>query len=373
MPAESGPLVVIASSIWLSSSPRRGCRPGFLRWRPTIPHIRRPRSSALTVRVYAQETAFHCMGIVSRDGAPGQQPVMSMSPRRPRHRAPARRTDRRLATGWPFPRVRIARPRPGINLDTARRCVPREICQYAGRARGPLQDPDPDKRSSVVARIADLAEHSRTRPVPELGSRGAASGPGSGQGLEEALGTAIAARVREFRLQLGWTVGQLAAQSGLSKGMLSKIENAQASPSLATLARLSEALQVPVTAFFRGLNEEQDVMFVKAGRGLNIEHKGSGAGHRYESLGIMRAPSNTLEPLRVTLTERSNTFPLYQHAGTELIYMLSGRMEYGYGSARYLLESGDVLQFIGGVPHGPAALVELPIQFLSIKSITPST
>lgn len=168
----------------------------------------------------------------------------------------------------------------------------------------------------MVARIADLAEHSRTRPVPDLGNRGPGSGPGSGQGLEEALGTAIAARVREFRLQLGWTVGQLAAQSGLSKGMLSKIENAQASPSLATLARLSEALQVPVTAFFRGLNEEQDVMFVKAGRGLNIEHKGSGAGHRYESLGIMRAPSNTLEPLRVTLTERSNTFPLYQHAGT---------------------------------------------------------
>ena len=225
----------------------------------------------------------------------------------------------------------------------------------------------------MVARIADLAEHSRTRPVPDLGDRGAGSGPGSGQGLEEALGTAIAARVREFRLQLGWMVGQLAAQSGLSKGMLSKIENAQASPSLATLARLSEALQVPVTAFFRGLNEEQDVMLVKAGRGLDIEHKGSGVGHRYESLGIMRAPSNTLEPLRVTLTERSNTFPLYQHAGTELIYMLSGRMEYGYGSSRYLLESGDVLQFIGGVPHGPAALVELPIQFLSIKSITPST
>jgi quercetin dioxygenase-like cupin family protein len=86
----------------------------------------------------------------------------------------------------------------------------------------------------------------------------------------------------------------------------------------------------------------------------------------------MRAPNQTLEPVRVTLTERSSTFPLYQHAGTELIYMLSGRMEYGYGSSRYLLESGDALQFVGGVPHGPAALVELPIQFLSIKSIAPS-
>ena len=171
-----------------------------------------------------------------------------------------------------------------------------------------------------MARITDLAEHSRVRPVPDLRNRGG--------DLEEALGTAIAARVREFRLQLGWTVGQLAAESGLSKGMLSKIENAQASPSLATLARLSEALQVPVTAFFRGLNEEQDVLFVKAGRGLNIEHKGSGAGRRYESLGVMRAPSNTLEPVRVTLTERSNTFPLYQHAGIELIYMLTGKVRY---------------------------------------------
>ncbi len=215
--------------------------------------------------------------------------------------------------------------------------------------------------------MTELADESPLRSVTDLGGRGG--------DLEEALGMAIAARgqgVPGAAARVG-TVGQLAAESGISKGMLSKIENAQASPSLATLARLSEALQVPVTAFFRGLNEEQDVLFVKAGQGLDIEHKGSGAGRRYELLGIMRAPNNNLEPVRVTLTERSNTFPLYQHAGTELIYMLSGRMEYGYGSSRYLLESGDALQFVGGVPHGPTALVELPIQFLSIKSITPST
>ena len=228
-----------------------------------------------------------------------------------------------------------------------------------------------------MARIADLAEHSRARAVPDLGNSGAGQGPGygpdHGQGLEEALGTAIAARVREFRLQLGWTVGQLAAQSGLSKGMLSKIENAQASPSLATLARLSGALKVPVTAFFRGLDEEQDVLHVKAGRGLDIEHKGSGPGHRYQLLGTMRAPHNSLETLLVTLTERAEEFPLYQHPGTEMIYMIAGRIEYLCGNSAYLLEPGDAMQFVGEVPHGPAALVELPIQFLSIKSITPST
>jgi transcriptional regulator with XRE-family HTH domain len=195
---------------------------------------------------------------------------------------------------------------------------------------------------------------------------------GSAGALEEALGAVIAERVREFRLQLGLTVGHLAEVTGLSKGMLSKIENAQASPSLATLARLSAALKVPVTAFFRGLNEEQDVLVVKAGRGLDIEHTNSGPGHRYQLLGSMRAPHNTLETLLVTLTERAETFPLYQHPGTELIYMISGRLEYMCGNSRYLLEPGDAMQFVGEVPHGPSSLIELPIQFISIKSIQPA-
>jgi transcriptional regulator with XRE-family HTH domain len=199
------------------------------------------------------------------------------------------------------------------------------------------------------------------------------SAAGSPDALEEALGAIIAERVREFRLRLGLTVGQLAELTRLSKGMLSKIENAQASPSLATLARLSGALKVPVTAFFRGLNEEQDVLVVKAGRGLDIEHKGSGPGHRYQLLGTMRAPHNSLETLLVTLTDRAEIFPLYQHPGTELIYMIAGRIEYLCGNSTYLLEPGDAMQFVGEVPHGPRTLIELPIQFLSVKSIQPAS
>src|SRR5262245_12474265 len=91
---------------------------------------------------------------------------------------------------------------------------------------------------------------------------------GGTEELEAALGSVIAQRVREYRLQVGLSVGQLAARSGLSKGMLSKMENAQASPSLATLARLSTALSVPITSFFRGLDEERDVFYVKAGQGM---------------------------------------------------------------------------------------------------------
>jgi transcriptional regulator with XRE-family HTH domain len=204
------------------------------------------------------------------------------------------------------------------------------------------------------------------------GARAPGSAPAGG--LQKAMGAVIAERVREFRLRLGLTVGQLAELTGLSKGMLSKIENARSSPSLATLARLSEALKVPVTAFFRGpgLGEEQDVVVVRAGRGLDIQHQNSSPGHRYQSFGTMRSPHNSLETLLVTLTERDHTFSLYQHSGAEFIYMITGRLEYLYGSSRYLLEPGDAMQFVGEVPHGPSALIDLPIQFISVKSIQPA-
>ena len=68
----------------------------------------------------------------------------------------------------------------------------------------------------------------------------------------------------------------------------------------------------------------------------------------------------------MTLTENSETYPLFQHPGTEFIYMLEGVMEYGHSRSTYRLGPGVSLQFDGEGAHGPSALVELPIRFLSI-------
>lgn len=198
------------------------------------------------------------------------------------------------------------------------------------------------------------------------------TGPGGEEeqvaALEEALGSVIAQRLRDYRQQMGLSYAQLAASSGMSKAMLSKMENGLVTPSLGTLARLSSALGVPVTAFFRGLDEERDVFFVKAGQGMDISHRNGRAGHRYQLLGSTRGPSKRMEPVMVTLMERTEVFPLYQHSGTELLFMHSGSMEYGVGSATYLLEPGDALQFDGEVSHGPRGVLTLPVQFLSVKA-----
>jgi DNA-binding XRE family transcriptional regulator len=162
------------------------------------------------------------------------------------------------------------------------------------------------------------------------------------------------------------TIADLAARVGVSKAMISKIEKAQTSCSLTTIARLAGGLQVPVTALFRGVDAEREAVFVPAGHGAKIVRRGSRVGHLYELLGALRGPHKRLEPLLVTLTESSEVFPLFQHPGTEFLYMLDGAMVYGHGEARYTMHPGDSLQFDGEGPHGPEELVELPIRFLSI-------
>lgn len=180
------------------------------------------------------------------------------------------------------------------------------------------------------------------------------------------LETAIATNVRRLRLAQGLTVGDMAVRVGISKAMLSKVENAQTSCSLSTLALLATAFDVSVTSLFRGADVERSAVFVKAGEGARIVRVGSREGHEYELLGSLRGEHKRLECLMVTLTADSVTQPLFQHPGTEFLYMIEGVMDYAHSRSVYRMAPGDSMQLDGEAPHGPVALVELPVRFLSV-------
>ncbi|MFF0452929.1 helix-turn-helix domain-containing protein [Nocardia africana] len=187
------------------------------------------------------------------------------------------------------------------------------------------------------------------------------------------LEAAIARNVRQLRQQQGFSVGDMAERIGISKAMLSKIENAQTSCSLGTLARLAQGLDVPVTSLFRGADTERPASFVKAGQGTPIVRNGTQVGHEYELLGTLRGEHKRLECLMVTLNGASEVYPLFQHPGTEFIYMLEGVMDYGHSRSIYRLHPGDSLQLDGEGAHGPTNLIELPIRFLSVIAFPDSS
>ena len=178
--------------------------------------------------------------------------------------------------------------------------------------------------------------------------------------LEMSLGREI----RRLRKKYGMTVIALANQAGLSSGMLSKIENGLTSPSLGTIQALAAALNVSVTTLFRRHEQRRDATMVKAGEGLIIHRRGSLAGHEYRLLGHSVGKTVTMEPYLITLTDRSEVFPSFQHPGTEFIYILEGRIDYHHSGVTYELGPGDSLFFDGEAPHGPERLVETPIRFI---------
>ena len=185
---------------------------------------------------------------------------------------------------------------------------------------------------------------------------------------EKNLEVAIGRQVRELRKRQRMTGSDLAAQTGLSVGMLSKIENGVISPSLNTLQVLSDALRVPLVQLFSGYEEPRGAMLVKSGEAVEIERAGTRSGHQYHLLGHIGANNSgvVVEPYLITLSAPSDRFPTFQHEGIEVLYMLDGVIDYRHGDQIYRLEPGDSLLFDADAPHGPEGLVDLPARYLSI-------
>ena len=185
---------------------------------------------------------------------------------------------------------------------------------------------------------------------------------------EKVLEVAIGREVKAVRKQQNITVLELSKKTGISPGMLSKIENGLTSPSLTTLQTLSEALSVSLTSFFRRFEEQRSAVLVKAGSGLDVDRAGTRAGHQYNLLGHVgsNASGVIVEPYLIELTTESDTFATFQHDGIEFIYMLQGEVDYHHAGEVYNLEPGDSFTFDADAPHGPGRLKKLPARYLSI-------
>ncbi|MEP0951710.1 MAG: XRE family transcriptional regulator [Paracoccaceae bacterium] len=187
---------------------------------------------------------------------------------------------------------------------------------------------------------------------------------------EKVLEVAIGREVRAYRRKQEITVAELSSITGISIGMLSKIENGNTSPSLTTLQSLANALSVPLTAFFRRFEESRTAVHTKAGAGVEMEREGTRANHQYNLLGHIgsNASGVIVEPYLITLSDEADIFPTFQHAGIETIYMLEGVVDYRHGDQVYNLQPGDTLFFDADAPHGPENLISLPARYLSVIS-----
>ncbi|MBP6008409.1 MAG: helix-turn-helix transcriptional regulator [Rhodoferax sp.] len=181
--------------------------------------------------------------------------------------------------------------------------------------------------------------------------------------LTQALGSAV----RELRQRHKLTIAQVSEQAGISRGMLSKIETGQITPGLDSLSRIARALGVSMSMLFRHYDAPTgSAQHVKKGQGMEVVRRGTKSGHSYELLAYDQGPVKLFEPFMITMEEPSESFPTFQHPGTEFIHMIEGTLEYRHGQTVYVLEPGDTLTFEGEITHGPERLLNKPVRFLSL-------
>jgi transcriptional regulator with XRE-family HTH domain len=194
-----------------------------------------------------------------------------------------------------------------------------------------------------------------------------AEAPGSAAERVQAAATDLGRTARRLRETQNLTLADVARRAGISSAMLSRLETGRVSPSLETIVALSAALGVTASVLMQrvGLDDE-GAQLIRAGEGLETVRSGTRRGHTYHLLAAQRGPRKIFEPFLVTLNDRSEVFPGFQHPGIEFIHLLCGVLHYRHGRHTYVLRPGDTLTFRGDIAHGPERLQKVPIRMLSL-------
>ena len=178
----------------------------------------------------------------------------------------------------------------------------------------------------------------------------------------EGLPGEIGARLRHLRQERGLTLKSLAQRAGISEALLSRIERGQVATTVANLASLAAGLGVGLAALLQPSPPP--------GRAYSLTRAGSGGaaemtveGYRYRPLcQDLPAP---LSALLVTYGPETPEAWL-THPGTELLYLLSGRLAFQLGEEVLELAPGDCLLFDSGQPHRAWSLEPRPAETLMV-------
>lgn len=167
------------------------------------------------------------------------------------------------------------------------------------------------------------------------------------------LDALLAARIRREREARGWSIAELAAASGVSRAMISKVERAEASPTAALLGRLSGAFRLTVSALLaraeadggpsRLLRAQAQPLWTDPATGY-LRRAVSPPGAEPELVEVELPPG-----ARVAYTAASVAFLRGQ-----VVRVLAGRLVVEEGQEEAVLGPGDCLAFDLAAPKGHA-------------------
>ena len=162
----------------------------------------------------------------------------------------------------------------------------------------------------------------------------------------------IADKIHEIRKNKGLTLAQLGDATGLSKGLLSRIENNQVSPPIATLSKIARGLEVPIGIFFEeDETDHKGYTVTYKNERKQVIRRGTKIGFIYYSLSSLKT-RHLIEPFIIRYPViGKEPIKLFDHFGEEFLFVLKGKMDLVYGKEKIRLKAGDAIHFDPSIPH----------------------
>jgi quercetin dioxygenase-like cupin family protein len=175
-----------------------------------------------------------------------------------------------------------------------------------------------------------------------------------------------AGRLREGRLERGFSLEELAEKTGIEAAVLDQVEKGEALLPLGHLIRVAKALSLSMADAVASGTEAFSI--VRADQRTAVKRFGSARmtklGYEYESLAPNKK-NRRMEPFVVTLLP-SGADELSTHDGQEFIYVLEGQMEVAVEGAREILGPGDAVYYDATDRHMVRAYGDQPAKILAV-------
>jgi transcriptional regulator with XRE-family HTH domain len=175
--------------------------------------------------------------------------------------------------------------------------------------------------------------------------------------LSETLATGleqykIGPKIRALRLKKKLGLVQLGEHTGLSPGMLSKIERGALFPTLPTLLRIALVFGVGLEHFFVESKDRPAVAVIRKRDRLRLPHRPGEAppAYLFESLDFP-VMDRKMEAFLAEFPMQSKPSDPHRHEGAELIYVIKGQLVVNVDGDDFTLEAGDAMYFDSSAPH----------------------
>ena len=157
------------------------------------------------------------------------------------------------------------------------------------------------------------------------------------------------AKLKHARLTRQLRLKDVAARTGCSEGMLSKIENDKVAPSIGLLHRIVSALGTNVSKLFEATSES----FITRASARPILNNFRGDGPSEVSFELLTpVPSPALFQSAIhTVPPHSGSDGLVEHEGEDFGYILEGTLKLFVGDQTFLLGEGDTFYFPSTIAH----------------------